>query len=101
MWVTFRLSLMLYRRVKNQWNGKEDLIYSLYNDWQYDDWHRDVEDMKAVNYRYSDHRDRDAKFGFWTHMTFKPHSDYANSAIKFYRKGSDSYFDYFFGSLFK
>lgn len=57
--------------------------------------------MKAVNFRYSDHRDRDHNFGFWSHMVFKPHSDYAKSAIKHYRRGNDNYFNYYFGSLFK
>lgn len=89
---------MFYLRVKDQINGKEDLLYSLYADWQYDDWHRDAEDMKMVNYRYNDHKDREKEVSFWTHQVYKPGADKAKEALKFYRRGNDSYLNWFFST---
>lgn len=100
LWITWRVSVMLYRRIKDQINGKEDLLYSLYYDWQYDDWHRDIEDMKMVNFRYNDHRDRDPSVSFWTHEIYKPEAEKAKSALKFYRYGNDSKLKWFFNKYF-
>lgn len=90
---------MLYHRVRDQWQGKEDKLYHLYNDWQYEDWHRDSEDMKLVNFRYSDHRDRSPLMSYWTHMIHKPDADKTTQALKYYKYGNDSYFNWFFKSL--
>lgn len=90
MWVLWRMSRMLYRRVTDQLSGKEDLLSTLQYDWAWDDLHRDAEDMRYVNFRYGDHKDRDAGVSFWTHQTYKPEADKAKQAYRYYRYGSDS-----------
>lgn len=99
MWLTWRMSRMLYNRVRDQWNGKEDVLYHLYTDWQYEDWHRDAEDMKLVNFRYNDHRDRSPLLSYWTNMMHKPDADKTKSALKYYKYGNDNYFQWFFRNL--
>src|SRR5690242_4971748 len=91
MWVFYRLSLLMYRQLHNHWEGKEDKLSTLLNDWSYDDWHRDSEDMKYVNFRYADHFDREPSMSFWTHLKYKPEADKAKQAYRFWRYGNDSY----------
>ena len=87
---------MLFVRVRDQWEGKEDKMSTLLSDWSYDDWHRDSEDMKYVNFRYNDHKDREAAMSFWTHQVYKPEADRAKETYRHYRWGNDSYLDAFF-----
>ena len=89
------MTIMLYERIKDQWDGKEDKLSTLLNDWSYDDWHRDSEDMKYVNFRYNDHFDREPSMSFWTHQYYKPEADKAKQAYRYYRYGADSYMDKF------
>jgi hypothetical protein len=91
----YRVSCLLWVRVYDQWNGREDKMNTLLNDWYYDDWHRDVEDMQYVNFRYNDHRDREPLMSFWTHQIYKPEADRAKEAYRFYRYGNNSYVDNF------
>jgi len=89
-WIMYRMTKMLYFRLRDQWNGKEDILSTLQYDWQWDDFHRDAEDMKYVNFRYNDHKDREANLSFWTHQVYKPDADRAKQAYRYYRYGSDS-----------
>lgn len=87
---------MLYRTIKDQWNGEEDKLTTLQYDWQYEDWHRDSEDGRLVNFRYSDHVDRIPEFSHFSHMIYKPGADKAKQAIRFYKHGNDNVFDRLF-----
>lgn len=91
----YRMTFMMYRQLKLHWNGKEDKLSTLLTDWSYDDWHRDSEDMKYVNFRYADHFDREPSMSFWTHQVYKPEADKAKQAYRYYRYGNDSYFEKF------
>ena len=51
--VTWRVSRYLYLRIKDQLDGKVDLLTTLQYEWQYEDLFKDSEDMRIVNYRYS------------------------------------------------
>ena len=95
IWLSWRVSRFLFYRLRDQWNGKEDLLTTLQNDLQYDDFFRDNKDNKSVNFRYSDHRDNCEQFGFWNHDILKPDADYAKAMLKHYKKGADSYWGYF------
>jgi hypothetical protein len=92
----YRMSFMMYRQLKLQWEGKEDKVSSLLNDWQYDDWHRDSEDMRYVNFRYADHSDREPSMSFWSNLHYKPEADKAKQVYRYYRYGNDSYLQKFF-----
>ena len=92
----YRMTVMMFRQLKNHWEGKEDKISTLLNDWQYDDWHRDSEDMKYVNFRYADHSDREATLSFWSNQHYKPEADKAKQTYRYFRYGNDSYFKKFF-----
>lgn len=99
MWLSIRMTKMLYNKVRDQFEGKEDLLNQIYTEFQYEDLHRDSEDMKVVNYRYSDHRDRSPPLSYWNHMAFKTEADKAKQAHKFYKYGTDSYVQWFFSKL--
>ena len=83
-------------RFREQWAGNHDLMMNVVQDeWQYTDWFRDQADFKQVNFRYSDHADTWDKYGGFNHDIFKPEADYAKGLIKHFRKGEDSYPEYF------
>ena len=96
MWVLYRVSLFLLKRVKDQWNGKEDILSTLQYDWYYEDFYKDVNDMRAVNFRYGDHRDRIPFVHGMSNDMFKPEADKSKQALKFYKRGEDSFFQWFF-----
>ena len=83
----------MYKQLKGHWYGKEDKLSTLLNDWQYDDWHRDAEDMKYVNFRYSDYFDREPSMSHWTHQRFRPMADKGKQMYRYWRYGKDSYLE--------
>lgn len=89
------MSRMMVYQLKNHWEGKEDKMSYLLNDWSYDDWHRDADDMKMVNFRYADHTDREPSMSYWSNLHYKPEADKAKQAYRYYRYGQDSYFKNF------
>lgn len=91
MWVTWRLTKHLYRRVKDQWNGIEDRLTNLQNDWMYEDFYRDSDDSRYVNFRYSDHEDRVEGSSHDTTWKMKPAADKGKQAWKWYKTGNDSW----------
>ena len=95
-WITWRLTKMLYHKIKSQANGEEDKLTQLQNDWQYEDWHRDSEDGRYVNFRYSDHIDRIFEFSHYSHMVYKPGADKVKQALRFYKHGNDTVWDRLF-----
>jgi hypothetical protein len=99
MWVSWRITKMMYRTAVNTWRGKEDRLTQLQNDWMYDDWFRDNEDSRYVNFRYSDHLDRVSDISHHSHMIYKPAADKVKSAMRFYRNGNDNFFDRLFNRL--
>lgn len=99
MWVTLRLTKMLYFRTRDTLEGKDDKLMKMYTEHQYDDLHKDSEDMMTVNFRYGDHRDRSPMLSYWSHMIYKPDADKTKQAHKFYKFGTDSYIQWFFNSF--
>ena len=87
---------MLYFRVKDTVEGREDRLTQLQYDWQYDDFFRDSEDGRYVNFRYGDHVDRVPSISHHSDMVFKAPADKAKSALKFYKHGTDGFFDRLF-----
>ena len=87
---------MLYRTAVNSFNGKEDRLTQLQNDWMYDDFFRDSEDGRYVNYRYSDHVDRIPAMSHHSDLVYKPAADKVKSALRFYKNGNDGFFDRLF-----
>lgn len=86
---------MLYHKVRDQLDGKEDILTTLQYEWQYEDLYKDAHDMKTVNYRYGDHIDRNIE-GLDNHsvQVFKPDADKAKQALRYYRHGNNSYLDW-------
>ena len=96
MWILYRVSNLLLKRVKDQWNGKEDILSTLQYDWYYEDFYKDVNDMRAVNFRYGDHRDRIPFVHAMSNDMFKPAADKTKQALKYYKRGEDSFSQWFF-----
>jgi hypothetical protein len=92
--VTWRVSRYLYLRIKDQLDGKVDLLTTLQYEWQYEDLFKDTEDMRIVNYRYSDHVDRVLDLSSLPLYTNKPDADKAKQALRYYRHGNNSYIDW-------
>lgn len=95
MWILYRISRFLYSRVKDQWNGKEDLLNTLQHDWYYEDFFKDSHDMRMVNFRYGDHADRITHVNGLNVDIYKPEADKTKQVLKFYKRGTDSYFQWF------
>ena len=92
-WITWRLTKMLYYKAKDTVHGKEDRLSQLQNDWMYEDWHRDSEDGRYVNFRYGDHVDRVPEMSHHSNMIYKPSADKVKAALRFYKNGNDSFWD--------
>ena len=58
MWtyVFFRMSKLMVRMVLNHYEGKDDLHYTWYYDTLYPDLYHDEEDMRYINFRYTDNK---------------------------------------------
>lgn len=82
--------------MRDQLQGKEDLLSTLQYDWYYEDFYKDVNDMKAVNFRYGDHRDRIPYVSEFSNELLKPEADKAKQALRFYKRGEDSFLGWFF-----
>jgi hypothetical protein len=87
---------MLYYKVKDTFEGREDRLSQLQNDWMYDDWFRDSEDGRYVNFRYGDHVDRIPEMSHHSDMIYKPAADKVKSALKYYKNGNDTWIDRLF-----
>ena len=87
---------MLYHKAKDTVNGEEDKLNTLQNDWQYEDWYRDSEDGRYVNFRYGDHRDRIYEMSHHSNLVYKPAADKVKAALRFYKHGNDSFLDRLF-----
>lgn len=96
MWIFWRVTKMLYYRARDTATGKEDKLSQLQYDWQYEDWFRDSEDGRMVNFRYGDHRDRIPELSHHSHQIYKPGADKVKQALRFYKNGNDSVWDRLF-----
>ena len=90
-----KMSRMLFRRVRDSWNGKEDLLATLQYDWYYEDLYKDHKDMRVVNYRYGDHWDRIPYVNSMSNDLFKMEADKTKKLLNFYKRGEDSYWQWF------
>ncbi len=87
---------MLYLRILDQIEGKEDMTAYIQYEWQYEDFYRDIEDQKMVNFRYGDHRDRVPGNDHKSLHHLRYEADKANQGWKWFRYGNDGFFDWFF-----
>ncbi len=55
---------------------------------------KDNEDLRIVNFRYSDHIDRVIPLSNLNLNTAKPDADKAKQAIRYYRHGNNTYWDW-------
>jgi hypothetical protein len=91
---------MLYYKLKDNWEGKFDILTTLQYDYQYEDLFKDNEDMRLVNFRYGDHIDRNFRDGHLNLNMYKEDADKAKAAYRWYRHGNNSYLDWFKQKLF-
>jgi hypothetical protein len=94
MWVLFRVSKQLYNKIRDTINGKVDLLTTLQYEWQYEDLFKDNEDFRIVNFRYGDHIDRVIDLSLINLNMNKPNADKAKQALRYYRHGNNSYWDW-------
>lgn len=85
-YLVYRISKLLYKTGVSQWNGEHSLEHTILKDeYYYKDLHRDINDLKAVNFRYSDHEDCNLLYSHLNHDYFKAEADYAKGLIKHFR----------------
>ena len=95
-YLTGRAAIYTYNLGKKRWNGDLHFIYEIIQDQNYyDTWYKDIMDYKMVNFRYSDHRDFKTSWNHFNHDIFKADADYYKDLYKFFKKGDDSYLEYF------
>jgi hypothetical protein len=94
MWVLYRVSKQLYFKIRDQIDGKVDILSTIQYDWQYEDLFKDNEDLRIVNFRYGDHIDRVIQLSLLDLNRSKPDADKAKQAIRYYRHGNNSYWDW-------
>mmetsp|Transcript_17813 Transcript_17813/g.30192 ORF Transcript_17813/g.30192 Transcript_17813/m.30192 type:complete len:115 (-) Transcript_17813:144-488(-) len=56
IYTTLRLSRTLYMMIKRHWEGKDDQHYFWYYDTNYPDLFHDSDDMRYINFRYTDQK---------------------------------------------
>jgi hypothetical protein len=100
MWLTWRVGKHLYYHIKDQWNGKYDILTTFQYDHQYEDLFKDNEDMRIVNFRYGDHVDRVFAVSQMPLDSHRIDADKAKEAVKWYRHGNNSLFDWMKQKLF-
>jgi hypothetical protein len=55
-YIFMRMTRYLYHMVKRHWEGKDDMHYFWYYDTLYPDMFFDEEDMRYINFRYTDNK---------------------------------------------
>ena len=55
-YITFRMSRFLYYMIDRHWKGKDDQHYFWYYDTLYPDLLHDADDMRYINFRYTDQK---------------------------------------------
>ena len=53
-WITIKLTKCTYHMAKAHWNGQDDQHYAWYYDTLYPDLLHDADDMRYINFRYTD-----------------------------------------------
>lgn len=82
--------------VKKRWNGDKDYLFEVFQDEiYYDTWYKDMNDMKMINFRYSDHIDPNYQWSAFNPDHFKADADYYKALYSFFKKGEDGYIKYF------
>ena len=77
-YITFRMTRFLYHMIKRHWAGKDDPHYFWYYDTLYPDMILDEDDMKPVNFRYTDQKvSPDALNGYYPYGNLR-YGDFLN-----------------------
>jgi hypothetical protein len=97
-WITWRVTKMLYRKLRDNYNGKEDPVYTFQNESMYEDLYFDREDLRTNNFRYSDHRDRrdSHDINHYTSLALKPDAEKSEQAWRWYKHGNNGILDRLF-----
>merc|ERR1712086_906701 len=67
-YITFRLARCTWHMIKRHWDGKDDPHYFWYYDTLYPDLLHDADDMRYINFRYTDQKvTPDPMTGYYPH----------------------------------
>lgn len=87
VYVSFRITQLLLKTAKKQWNGDHNITETVTKDeLYYFDLFKDIKDNKIVNFRYSDHIDRDINMSHYHHDVLKPEADYYKGVKEHFRR---------------
>ena len=71
-YVCLRMSNFLYQMIKRHWDGKDDQHYFWYYDTLYPDLLHDADDMRYINFRYTDQKvSPDALTGYYPYANVR------------------------------
>ena len=71
-YITYRMTKFMYFMVKRHWEGKDDQHYFWYYDTLYPDLVHDEEDMRYINFRYTDQKvSPDAMTGYYPYQQMR------------------------------
>ncbi len=87
VYVSFRITQLLLKTAKSQWAGKHNVAETFSKDeLYYFDLFKDVKDNNIVNFRYSDHVDREPRISHYHHDILKPEADYYKGVKEHFRR---------------
>lgn len=90
-YMTYRMTKFLGFMIKRHWEGKDDLHYWWYYDTLYPDMLHDEEDMRYINFRYTDNKvSPDAMNAYYPYMNVR-YGDFLNKKedTRFVHRGQD------------
>ncbi len=77
-YITYRMTKFLYFMVKRHWEGKDDQHYFWYYDTLYPDLLHDEDDMRYINFRYTDQKvSPDPMTGYYPYQNLR-YGDFLN-----------------------
>lgn len=89
-YVFYRMTKIMYVMIKNHYLGKDDLHYTWYYDTLYPDLLHDEEDMRYINFRYSDAKVvPDPITGYYPYDNLK-YGKFLNKKDSAYSEGTNS-----------
>lgn len=84
IYVTYRMTKLLVSMIIRHYQGKDDLHYYWYYDTNYPDMYHDEEDMRYINFRYTDQKVvPDALTGYYPYDNLK-YGDFLNKKGEHY-----------------
>lgn len=90
IYLTVRLGIFTFKTARKQWQGNHSFMETvLTDDLYYFDLHRDINDRKSVNFRYSDHVNEGKQMSHFNLDFLKPEADYYKGVKEHFKRAAN------------